>query len=1002
MHKKRIAGIIVAALALWACVVPVAAREVHESSLLKRASSPDMEAWVDSVFATLTPEQRVAQMMVVTLQPTVDAPTKKSIDRHFSELKVGGVLFSQGECEAEAELINYVQQQSAVPAMVTLDGEWGMAMRLSDTPSFPRNMVLGAITNDRLLYEYGREMARECKLMGVHVNFAPVLDVNDNPDNPVIGSRSFGEMAERVASHGVAYARGMEDNGVLTTAKHFPGHGSTADDSHHTLPRLNKTIRELNLCEMVPFKHYVEAGLSGIMVGHLAVPKIDDSGMPASLSPDIQSLLHSRLGFTGLVFTDALVMNGARTQGSVAVKAILAGNDVLLSPANAEKEIEAVMRAVRENKISMNVIDERCKKILRYKYALGLNEQKPVDVANVKNQLNGGESAAMINRLWAGAMTVISNHDHTLPVRHLEEKKIAVVTLGDDNAKNTMFQRRCASYTRIHAYSYKSGDNAASLVNQLREGDYQMVIVAVHSPAQVYRAMLATLTSKLQNVSVAMFVDPYKVKHFAYALKHCRSVLMAYDNNSIAQDYAAQAIFGGIDVSGELPVSIENVAKAGTGISYKATRLGYSRPEEAGLASSMLARIDSIAWTGLKHKAFSGLQVLVARHGKVVCNQCYGYTDFSKTRKPVDENTLFDLASVAKVAGTLPGIMKCVDQGKLHLDDKASKYITELRETDKEDITFNDLLLHESGMPATLNMYYVMSAPGSYKGRLLTSRRTKTNSIKIHNKLFANKTARLRSDVVSKTQSDEFNMPIANNLFGSEALIDTVMSRIYNVKLRRSKSTLYSCLNFCLLMDAEQRITKTPHEQYVSHYFFEPLGAYNTCYRPAQNGMLDNVVATENDTFLRRQTIKGYVHDEMAAFLGGVSGNAGLFSTSNDLAKICQMWLNGGEYGGTRLLKESTVNTFLETKASDSRRGLGFDKPDKEKPRLSPCCKAAPAEVVGHTGFTGTCLWVDPVNDMIYIFLSNRVHPTRDNSSFKTLNARKTIQAIIYESIIAQ
>ena len=980
------------------CANCIAAQHHHRSALLERADAQAMNQWVEEKFNAMSEREKVAQLVILTVAPTDNAATRKLLSHYAEEMGIGGLLFSEGTSEETTRLINYSQSLAKVPLMITIDGEWGVAMRMGDAPKFPRNMVLGAITDDRLLYDYGKEVARQCHLMGIHVNFAPVLDVNDNPMNPVIGTRSFGEVPERVASMGIAFARGMEDNGVLTTAKHFPGHGSTSTDSHKTLPKISKSLREMNMCELLPFRHYAEAGLSGIMVGHLAAAKVDASGLPASLSPSTAKLL-GQIGFTGLVFTDALEMSGANTSGSIAVKALRAGNDVLLTLPNAEKEIDNVLKAVADGKLPARLIEEKCKKMLRYKYALGLASATPCNELNVSQQLNNAEPTTLLNRLWAAAITVVKNKSHELPIKHLDKSRIAVVTLGDKQGTNTMFQRRCAMYAATSRFSYTVGDNLRQLEEKLRQGNFNKVIVAVHSDASAYCFALASMVNNFENITAAMFINPYKIQKYAYSAKYCKALVVAYDADKRAQDYAAQTIFGGNAARGMLPVTIENVAKAGTGITFAANRLGYASPEEVGMNSIMLSRIDSIAQQGLKQKAFSGLQVLVARHGKVVCNSSYGYTDFSQNRRPVDENTMFDLASVSKATGTLAAIMKCYDQGHLKLSDKASQYIDPLRGTDKEDITIEQLLFHETGMPATLNMYYVMSDRNSYRGPLLTKRRTRKNSIKIHNTLYGNRTARMRSDLVSSSQSDLYTVPVARNLFGTEAMADTVMSRIYRAKLRKNKNYLYSCLNFCLLGDVHKHITNQSLGSYLNHHFYAPLGAAHTAYCPAQQFDVDGIAATEYDRFLRKQTLKGYVHDELAAFLGGEAGNAGLFSTAGDLAKICQMWLNQGTYGGIRFLKPSTVQTFLETSSPNSRRGLGFDRPDTKNSRLSPCCKAAPQSVVGHTGFTGTCFWVDKENDLIYIFLSNRVHPSRDNKAFKTLNARKTIQSIVYQSI---
>ena len=446
-------------------------------------------------------------------------------------------------------------------------------------------------------------------------------------------------------------------------------------------------------------------------------------------------------------------------------------------------------------------------------------------------------------------------------------------------------------------------------------------------------------------------------------------------------------------------MTIAGVAKAGAGVKYGAIRLGYTVPEEVGVRSNLINEIDAMAGEALRQKAFSALQVLVARHGKVICNRNYGYTDNSKTHRAVDDNTIFDLASVTKATGTLAGLMKCYDDGGFELDDKISKYITPLKDTEKEDLTMRDLLFHESGMPAALVMPTIMFDRKSYQGSLIRSRRRGDNTIKLYNRAYGNRKARLRSDLVKSQREEGFDVEAAKGLYVGKSTCDTIMQRIYRVKLHKNKNFRYSCLNFCLLLDAEQRITGEEHDKYVEKHVFAPLGAYRTGYRPLEWADVDEVVATEYDSFLRRQLLKGYVHDEMACMMGGVAGNAGLFGNATDLAKLMQMWLNGGEYGGHRFLKKETVGLFMTTKSDNSRRGLGFDKPNMKNPDKSPACKSAPAEVIGHTGYTGTAFWVDPKNDLIYIFLCNRVYPTRNNAAFTKLNTRRRMQEAVYRHL---
>lgn len=990
------------ALLMMSCAVAVssvAATKMIEPSIFRSVDKQAMNEWVEAKMGEMTPQDKVAQLIIYTVKPDDHNHVKNLLKKQVGEYHVGGLLYSRGNLSGQAKTNNYAQSISKIPLLITLDGEWGLSMRLTDAPYFPKNMVLGAISNDRLLYEYGREVARECRAMGIHVNFAPVLDVNDNPSNPVIGMRSFGESPERVTRLAIAYSKGLEDGGVIATAKHFPGHGSTVSDSHKTLPTVTKKMHELNICEMVPFRNFVKVGLSGVMVAHLSVPAIDDSGTPSSLSEKhINGLLRKKLGFDGLIFTDALTMAGAKTEGSICVKALLAGNDLLLSPADTKKEIEAVLKAVEEGVIEQSVIDERCRKMLRYKYVLGLQkQQEEINLNTIVDEINAPEAAELIRKLWASAITVVKSKNKTLPIKSLDEKRIAVVSLG--GGKQSMFQERCSMYATVDCYSLAERGDYKSLVAELKNGNYDLIIAGVHHLAKNNVNAINEMASAGLNFLPVFFTAPYELKNVATAIKDCSGVVLAYDDNSIAQDYAAQTIFGGNAAQGTLPVTIAGVAKVGAGVKYKAIRLGYALPQEVGMKASLPAIIDSIANVGVKNGAFSACQVLVARHGKVVFNNSYGTISYNSKEK-VSGNSVFDLASMSKATATLSAIMKLYDTGEIKLSDRASKYIPGLRGTNKEDITIRELLYHESGMHPSLNMFYAMIDPESYKGELITSKQTAQNPIKIQNGAYGNKTGKLRTDILSTTKTAEYGNAIAEGLFGGKITYDSIMARIYSEPLNDNKKFVYSCLNFCLLMDLEQNVTGVAHDAFVEENFWKPLGANHITYHPLDKMDKSNVVATEIDTYLRRQLVHGYVHDELAAFSGGVQGNAGLFGNANDLAKLMQMWLNGGEYGGHRFLKKATVELFTTDKSPNSHRGLGFDKPNTKNLRASTACDEATPETYGHTGFTGTCFWVDPKNDLIFIFLSNRVNPTRDNAEWGKVRARGRIQTAVLNSII--
>ena len=1000
-------GILVATVMAVVALSAAARENAKLPNLFNQVDQVAMNQWVDSVFNSLSPQARIGQLIVAGVTPKSDDATREAVKRLVTQNLVGGLIYENSTVAEQAEVTNLAQSLATVPLMITIDGEWGLGMRLKEIPNFPRNLILGAMDDDMLLYEYGREVARQCRRMGIQVNFAPVLDVNDNPQNPVIGNRSFGESPELVARHAIAFARGLEDGGVMAVGKHFPGHGNSSEDSHKTLPVINKSLQEINTCELVPFRKFIDAGLSGILTAHLLVPAIDKASEPTSLSKKcVGTLLRDEMGFDGLVFTDALNMKGATQllKGSACVNALLAGNDVLLMPENIGDEIAAVLRAIEGGTLSQSVIDERCKKMLRYKYALNLTSRQHVNTTNLVKDINSPRAEVLKRQLTAGSITVIKNNDDILPIRNLQSRHIAVATIGNEKGTASTFTRRCADYAQVKRFDLAKAGSASELAEQLHDGHFNTIIVEVGEDNADNRAALETVAKKCKNVVAVITCKPYDIKNYGNTIthKHVKAVVLTYENSSLAEDYAAQTIFGGNAANGNLPISLAFEGKktrydAGDGIHYQANRLGYSIPAEVGLDSRLTAQIDSVCRLGVQQHAFPGCQVIVARHGKVIYKGSFGTIEYGSKVK-VDDNTLFGLASVSKATGTISGVMKAFDDGKFRLDDKASKYVPGLRDGDKEDITFRDLLYHETGMPASLNMWQMMMDPNTYSGVLIANTEDASHPIKVMNGAWGHKDAKLRTDILSTVKTDKFNIAIADGIWGGRVTYDSIMNRMYHAKLGKKKY-LYSCCNFSLLADAVQRMTHSPLNYYVNNYIFAPLGSYHTLYRPLTKFERDEIAYTEKDTFLRRQHIHGYVHDELAAFSGGVQGNAGLFSNANDLAKLFQMWLNGGTYGGVRLLKASTVETFMTQKSPNSHRGLGFDKPVVGNPDASNTCAEATPETIGHTGFTGTCFWVDPKNDMFYIFLSNRVSPTRNNPNFGRISARSHIQSLIYKAI---
>lgn len=981
-------------LFLLCCCAAIVA-QAYSPALLSRADTDDGRRWVDSVFNRLSKRERIAQLFVPIVNPRDGAASRKVIKNYVGDDRVGGLLFNSGSLQQFADMTIYARSLARVPLMMTLDGEWGLSMRVDEAPRFPHNMGLGAIANERLLYDYGREVARECRKLGISVNFAPVLDVNSNPDNPVIGYRSFGENPSKVASLGIAYARGLQDGGVMAVGKHFPGHGDTSTDSHKALPTVGHDMQRLLGTDLLPFKRYIAEGLDGIMVGHLNVPALDDSGHPASLSRKITTeLLRNKMGFNGLVFTDALAMKGANFNQNNCVTALLAGADVLLGSKSPSADIKAVEQAVKTGVLSHELIDERCRKMLAYKYALRHASAAQIDKQSLSRDLNSPQADAVNRRLSAASITVIRNDAGLLPVGRLDGRSVAVVSLGE--SADNRFTHFCEKYVAVDKFSAEGVTLSSSVLAKIKKHD--VVIVGVFDDKAATRQALSQL-QQVKGVVAVFFVNPYKMSKFSESLRHRSTLMIAYDDTPYLREYAAQAIFGGINVTGRLPVDIDGVAPLGSGVNLLKTRLGYASPSMVGMQPWLVDSIDALINLGLKTKAFPGCQVLVAKNGNIIIDKNYGSLDYLY-RTPVDDRTLYDLASVSKAAGTLPGVMAAYDDRLFSLDDPVSRFIPGLRGGDKANITVRQLLYHESAMPSSLNMFVTMMDTATYSGQLITAKKTAINSIKIANRAYGNSKAKLRRDITSQHYSLATPIEAAKGLFVGKAAYDTIMRRIYSVKLRPNGRYNYSCLNFALLMDMEQRLTGESHDRWTARRIFAPLGMSHTVYRPLDNGFTALEIApTEHDTYLRRQTLRGYVHDELANMSGGVQGNAGLFSTADDLAKLCQMWLNGGIYGGCRVLSQSTVDLFTASKSLTCRRGLGFDKPDADNPQSSPTTPLASPSTYGHFGFTGTCFWVDPDNDLIFIFLTNRVYPSRDNAAFSRLDLRPRLFEQVYRAL---
>lgn len=983
---------------------PVGARRILPPFL-----TADTTNWVDSVMETLSLEDKVAQMFMVPVYPERGEANKKKIGQLIKKYRVGGIIVFQGKPDQVYELTNYYQSISEIPLLVSIDAEWGLSMRLENTIGYPKQMTLGAIQDEQLLIRMGRDLGSQLRSLGINMNFAPVVDVNINPYNPVINIRSFGEDPVNVAKKGYFYMKGMQENGILTVAKHFPGHGDTHLDSHHSLPVIKHSRERLDSIELLPFKLLINQGVDGIMTAHLNVLSLDSViNLPSTLSPLIaDSLLQKELDFQGLVMTDAMNMRGVSNYFEPVdanIKAVEAGNDILLMPAEVEKSIRQIVRKVKRGEISDSLIDARCRKILKAKYWVN---NASYDTLDYKNDIDKPEFQLTKQKLIEASLTVIKNDQDILPIQNLDTLKIASVSLG--SASGEEFIKTLNLYTTVDNFDFSNRKNLVTdeLMDSL--SDYNLVIVSLHSESiwnikdyGINSEMLRATDSLISRFPVVLvnFTNPYLLAHVKNLL-NAKVIIEAFENGNQFQSYAAQMIFGAIPASGKLPVSINHKVKVGTGISFKGiNRLKYTMPIEVGIDKDALLSIDTIVAEAINEKAMPGCQVLVARDGKVFFHKAYGYHTYSK-KHPVLLSDIYDLASVTKITATLPMMMHLEEEGKINLEHTIGEYLPEFDTTNKADLVLYDILLHQAGLTAWIPFYLSTIEPIYPSQRIFTRRYSSRYPIRVGS-YYYNKHIKYKDDYYDIRPSADYQIEVAKGLFMNNMFLDSIKLSIYSSDVRERGKYLYSDLGFYMFYWMIERLEGEKFEKLVDSLFYKPLGATTLGFLPQKKFDLSRIVPTENDLVFRKQIVHGYVHDYGAAMLGGVCGHAGLFSNANDLAKLMQVYLNKGTYGGKTYLDDKLIEHYTDCLECENgnRRGLGFDKPSPDTTKPSPAFQGIPIQSYGHAGFTGTIAWMDPVNNILYIFLSNRVYPDASDNKLVKLNTRTRIQEAIYKGII--
>jgi len=942
--------------------------------------------WVDSVFSTLDLDAKIGQLFMVAAYSNRDDTHRREILELVEQYRIGGLIFFQGGPIRQANLYNEYQSKAEVPLLVAMDCEWGVGMRLDSTIRYPYQMALGAIQDNELIYSMGEEIASQFARLGMHVNFAPVIDVNNNAKNPVINFRSFGEDKYNVTFKGSAYMRGMQDHGILACGKHFPGHGDTDVDSHKDLPVINHDMERLNSVELYPFKKLMSEGLGSVMVAHLSIPVLDSTyNLPSTLSPPIiRDLLKDTLGFQGMVFTDALNMEGVAKYyepGEVDLKAYQAGNDVLLFSLNVKKGIELIKTAVLDKQVSEKEIDASVRKILHLKYWAGLDKRKYVETEGLIDDLNNVQAKLLSRKLVEASLTVIRNEDEILPLKGLDSLKIASLTI--DEGPKGPFNDRLSSYTDVDHILVSDKMQSDELLNWLEE--HNLVILNITGLSQyAYRnfglseAKINLIDEIVKNKSVILVWhgNPYGLDKLN-ALAQAKATIITYQQNDNTYDLSAQLIFGGVSANGKLPVSINQNYPSGTGVMVNGNiRLGYTMPEDVGLDGDYLNfKLDSIAQYTLKEEVAPGLQVLVARYGKVVFHKAWGYHTYTRDHK-VKTTDIYDFASVTKVTSALPGLMKMHDAEKFDLDATIGDYLEYFDRGNKKDLNIRRILSHNAGLKSWIAYWTTTTKKnGKYKKNTLSTDSSARYSIKLNDDLY-----------------------MYNNYR------DKIYKMILKSPVIPDQGYVYSGLSFYLWPEILEQLSGQGYETYLKSTFYKPLGANTLTFNPYKHFSLSQIIPTENDTFFRKMQIHGVVHDEGAAMMNGLSANAGLFGSANDLAKLMQMYLNMGSYGGRQFISEGTLRKFTLCHYCNEgvRRGLGFDKPlleDKEKG--IPAIDAGP-DSFGHSGYTGMFTWADPDSGILFVFCSNRVHPTRANNKIADLSIRPKMHQIIYDARIDQ
>jgi|TARA_B110000196_G_scaffold240816_1_gene209331 beta-N-acetylhexosaminidase len=939
--------------------------------------------WVDSIYNSISLKEKIGQLFIPMVFSNGDSVhLKKTLDL-VKKYKIGGLIFSKGNSKSQIEWSNVFQTEAKIPLLISMDAEWGVAMRLDDVLPFPWNMTLGAVNDNDLIYDIGKRIGEQSLRLGINMNFAPVLDVNTNPKNSIIGNRSFGESVEIVSKKSIAIMKGMHSANILTSGKHFPGHGETSKDSHKTLPTIKSNKKHIYEIELAPFKKLIEEGVSSIMIGHLNIPSLQDSDLPSSLSKHIvTNLLKNELGFNGLIFTDALNMQGvlgSKIIGNIDLAAFNAGNDIILISENIPEGISAIEKAYLSGLISELRLEHSVKKILKSKYKSNLNKYTPVKLLD--NPLSSANDTLLVSKVFQRAITVLENKNQILPLKI--NNKYGYLSLGKGSGLH--FNNKLKAYAHVDdvvGYDYKN------IINQAKINKWDAIIIGWHPNKVDNNPFLNTkfsskeiqlirkVSSKIP-VIVNVFANPYSVYEIE-KLNNIKSIIISYQNNEIAQKVTVDSMFGVNEIDGKTPVRAGKKYPLGSGIKILSKQfLGYSEPSLEGFDASKLNAIDQLAKTAIDSFMTPGIQMLIARHGKIVYQKNFGYHTYDKLTK-VTDSSIYDVASLTKILATLPLVMRDVSIGKINLDTKIGELLPKWKDSNKQNISLKEILSHNGRLQPWIPFYKeTLTNDGKPKKRFYNTEYSRSHKLKVTENLYLKN--RFEKQILKKIKQSE--------------LIDTLKLKSYKRKDN------YSDLTYYILKQYLEAAHNTRLDFLVEDKIYSQLGLYFTTYNPKNKYSKDIIVPSEVDSYYRHTTLQGDVHDMGAAMLGGIGGHAGIFSNAYEVAIIMQMYLQKGFYNNKKLFSKSTFDLFNSCYYCEygNRHGVGFDKPQIEG--VGSTCGCISKESFGHSGFTGTYAWADPEKEIVFVFLSNRTFPTMENKLLVSHNIRTRIQGLLYDAL---